>query len=227
MLREMLKEQKYQDGELLPPEALMAEKLAVSRNTVRAAISRMVQEGMLERKAGLGTRHVKQAIKTNLNGWPSFSLEMKRKGVAVEVFSLSVELVTPSEEVAEKLRLNAAQKKEKIVKMTRTRGYGGIPSVHSVSWFHPRTKLTTDGDFSKPLYDLIRDASGISVVYSKEEISAAAADQKLAKHLNCKKGDPILCRVRVVKTASKKEIEYNINHYRADRFTYGLTIQAI
>lgn len=223
----MLKEPKYHDGKLFPPEALMAEQLAVSRNTVRSAISRLVQEGLLERKAGLGTRYVKQAIKTNLNGWPSFSLEMKRKGITVEVFALSTELLIPTQDVALKLRLNASQKKEKIVKMTRTRGYGGIPSVHSVSWFHPRTKLTTDRDFSQPLYDLIRESSGISVVYSEEEISALAADENLADTLHCKAGDPILSRVRIVTTASKQVVEYNTNLYRADRFTYGLTIQAI
>ncbi|MCP5536106.1 MAG: GntR family transcriptional regulator [Akkermansiaceae bacterium] len=226
LLRDMLKEARYREGELLPPEAKMAEQLAVSRNTVRAAISRLVQEGCLERKAGLGTRHVKQAIKSNLSGWPSFSREMKQKGVTVEVFSLSSEMVRPDASVMARLRLKGSPSEEHIVKMSRVRGYGGVPAVYSQSWFHPRTKLTASENFARPLYDLIHEASGISVVYSKENISAVVADDDLAELLHCQHGDPILVRERVVKTAAKQEVEYNINYYRADRFTYGLTLQA-
>lgn len=174
----------------------------------------------------MGTRYVKQAIKTNLSGWPSFSLEMKTKGIDVEVFSVSCEQVKPDEQIAKKLRLKDSEVHAKIIKMTRTRGYGGIPSVHSISWFHPRAKLTTNEDYSQLLYDLIRERSGLSVVYSKEEISATTADAHIAEILCCDEGDPVLLRKRIVKTANKKEVEFNINWYRADRFTYGLTIQA-
>lgn len=224
LVRDMLKEPRYREGELLPPEAQMAEELSISRNTVRAAISRLVQEGLLERKAGLGTRHVKQAIKTNLSGWSSFSLEMKTKGVEVKVFSLACERKSPDECVVKQLRLKDPD--EKVIKMSRVRGYGGIPSVYSESWFHPRAKLSTSDDFSQPLYELIRERAGLSVVFSKEEISAVGANNKLAELLCCDEGDPVLFRKRIVKTANKKEVEYNLNWYRADRFIYGLTIQA-
>ncbi len=226
LIREMLQEKRYQDGELFPPEALMAEKLAVSRNTVRAAISRLVQEGLLERKAGLGTRYVKQTVKTNLQGWPSFTLEMKKKGIKVEVFSLQTSYVVACDDTSAALRLPKAKNQARILKMDRVRGHEGIPAVYSISWFHPRTKITPEEDFSMPLYDLIHEKSGVSVIFSEEEISAACADEELAEKLHCEIGDPVLLRKRIVKDASKREVEYNINYYRADRFIYGLTIQA-
>lgn len=225
MVRDMLQESRYQNGELLPPEARIAERLSVSRNTVRAAISRLVQEGVLERKAGRGTRVVKQSVKTSLQNWPSFTREMKTKGIEVEVFSCAVGLVKPTAKVARLLQLSTGDRHRKVVKLERVRGYGGIPSVYSVSWFHGRTGLSAGDDFTIPLYDLIQDRSGIVPEFSEEEVSAALADVAMASRLGCEEGDAVLLRTRLVTDASRRVIEYNENHYRADRFTYGLTIR--
>lgn len=225
LIREMLKQTDYRQGALLPPEARMAEQLAVSRNTVRAAISRLVQEGILERKAGRGTRYVNQPLRTSLKEWPSFTREMKQRGLDVMVFSLSAENVCPSKEVAQALRLPDSAEAEKVLKMERIRGYDDIPAVYSISWFHHRTGLEVDDDFTHPLYQLIHRKSGLVVESSEEEISAAVAGRDLAETLSCPVGDPLLVRKRIVRNAAKKELEYNINYYRADRFTYGLTIQ--
>ncbi len=225
MLRELLRQRKYQQGELLPPEAGIAEQLGISRNTVRAAISRLVQEGILERKAGRGTRYVNQPLRTSLKNWPSFTREMKQRGIEVVVFSLNVELLTPSPEIVGALRLSKTEGNGRVLKMERVRGYNGIPAVHSISWFHPRAALQVNDDFSRPLYQLIHDKSGLVVESSEEEISAAVADRDFAERLCCNVGDAVLVRKRIVRTKDKKEIEYNLNHYRADRFTYGLTIQ--
>ena len=95
----------------------------------------------------------------------------------------------------------------------------------SVSWFHPRAKLAPDDNFSQLLYELIKQKSGIVPEYSEEEIFATLADANLEEKLCCQTGDPILVRRRIVRNAGKQEIEYNVNHYRADRFTYGVTIR--
>lgn len=224
MLRELLKEPKYSKGELLPPETGIAKKLGVSRNTIRAAISRLVQEGVLERKAGRGTRFVNQPVRTSLMRWPSFTREMQRRGLVVEVFSLSSEKVRATEEVAQALRLTTEAKKATVTKMERVRGYGEIPAVLSISWFHDRCNLRPDDNFTKPLYELIHEKSGLLVDSSEEEISASIAGKDLAEKLDCNSDDPVLVRKRIVRDAAGKEIEYNINYYRPDRFVYGLTL---
>lgn len=225
LIREMLKKPAFRDGELLPPETRMADQLGVCRHTVRMAILRLVQEGVLERKAGRGTRIAKQSVKTNLSDWPSFTREMRAMGIKVEVFSIEAARERPPKDVALSLRLMKAESKLPVIRLERVRGHGGIPSVFSVSWFHPRTNLTGDEDFTIPLYDLIRRASGIVPESSDEEVSAALADADLAAKLGCDAGHPVLVRVRTVADANRNVIEYNRNFYRADRFTYGLTIR--
>src|SRR5205085_1065842 len=45
----------------LPPELVLVEEFGVSRHTVRAALQRLVADGLIERRAGLGTTVTKRA----------------------------------------------------------------------------------------------------------------------------------------------------------------------
>lgn len=224
LVRRMIEDPLYQKGELLPPEAQMAAQLGISRNTVRAAISRLVQEGLLERKAGVGTRVVKQSISTKLKDWASFTGEMLEKGIVVQTFSLEAAMIAPEEEVFRELGITPGGKVKRLLRMARVRGYDGIASVYSISWFHPRANLAVDDNFSTPLYELIRGKSSVVAENSREEIRAIVADADLADRLGTEAGLPILERRRVVEDAGGRRLEYNLNYYRGDRFTYSINI---
>ncbi|WP_035605527.1 GntR family transcriptional regulator [Haloferula sp. BvORR071] len=225
LLRKLIAAPKYQQGKLLPPEAQMAAELGISRNTVRAAISRLVQEGLLERKAGVGTRVLKHAVATKLADWASFTGEMLQKGIRVQTFSLEVAMIPADDEVFLSLGIERHKKGERLLRMARVRGYDDIPAVYSVSWFHPRTGLAVDDDFSTPLYELIRRKSALVAQISREEIRAGLADTTLATRLDCKAGLPILERRRVAEDGGSRQLEFNLNYYRSDRFTYSITIE--
>ncbi len=225
LLRKLISEPSHQKGKLLPPEAQMAAELGISRNTVRAAISRLVQEGLLERKAGVGTRVLKQSISTKLADWASFTGEMLQKGIRVETFSIEVGMVAAEDEVFLSLGIESHTKGERLLRMARVRGYDGIPAVYSISWFHPRTGLEAGDNFSTPLYELIHRKSSLVAEISREEIRAGLADTELASRLGCDVGLPILERRRVAEDTGGRRLEFNLNYYRGDRFTYSITIE--
>src|SRR5580658_8349817 len=83
LLRELARKPEYQNGKLLPDEVMLAAQLGVSRGTVRSGIGKLVFEGLLERKAGVGTR-VAQRAESGVRAWRSFSREMAAKGINVE-----------------------------------------------------------------------------------------------------------------------------------------------
>lgn len=225
LVRKLIAEPSYQKGKLLPPEAQIASELGISRNTVRAAISRLVQEGLLERKAGVGTRVIKQSVSTKLGDWASFTGEMLQKGIRVQTFAIEVAMVAPDDEVLQNLGIERPKKGERLLRMARVRGYDGIPAVYSISWFHPLTALEAGDDFSIPLYDLIHRKSSRVAEISREEIRATMADEDLATHLNCEIGLPVLERRRIAEDASGCRLEFNLNYYRGDRFTYSINIE--
>lgn len=55
-LRDAIERGELRPGDRLPASRVLAKELQVARNTVEAAIARLVSEGLVERRVGLGTR---------------------------------------------------------------------------------------------------------------------------------------------------------------------------
>jgi GntR family transcriptional regulator len=72
LLRELIASDEYKNGKLLPNEVNLARQLGISRNTVRQATNKLVYEGLLVRKKGVGTRAADQSVDTRINNWLSF-----------------------------------------------------------------------------------------------------------------------------------------------------------
>ena len=60
-LRDLISSDEYK-GKMLPNEIELAEQLKISRNTLRQAINKLVSEGLLIRKKGVGTRVAEKYI---------------------------------------------------------------------------------------------------------------------------------------------------------------------
>jgi len=219
MLRDLIEQQEYKDGKLLPNEVELAEQLHISRNTLRQAINQLVYEGLLIRKKGVGTRVARKGITGGVQHWHSFSQEMKMLGVEIKNYSLLVHYQKPSPEIAEFFGIDT---NTQCVVMERLRGNPAYPFVYFISYFNPNLPISGDENFTLPLYDMLETNYGIVVKTSREEISARMAGDKLAARLEIAAGDPVLIRKRFVYDTEGIPVEYNIGYYRADSFTYSL-----
>src|SRR5277367_3882966 len=83
-LRGLIRLHPFENGELLPDEVTLAKELGVSLGTVRNSLSRLVNEGILERKAGVGTRVIRRPVESGIIAWRSFSREMLKRGIQVQ-----------------------------------------------------------------------------------------------------------------------------------------------
>lgn len=222
LLRDMIENPEYSNGKMLPNEVEFAKRLGISRNTVRQATNRLVYEGLLTRKKGVGTKVADDnSVATRLESWHSFTQEMNNKGMAFKIFEIDVNWVKPTDAVA---KFFSISKDENILCMERLRGLDTGPIVYFVSYFHPRVGLTGKEDFNKPLYKMLEEEYATVVATSREEITAKLADQSIAKKLKIKKGSPILKRKRFVLDPGGRPVEYNIGYYNAEHFTYLIEI---
>lgn len=217
LLRKMIADPQFQNGKLLPNEIDLANQLAISRTTLRQALNKLVYEGLLIRKKGVGTKVADALISSKSVNWLSFSQEMKARGIPIKNFELHVSWIYPEETIANFFNIKTDQK---ILKLERLRGRPEGPFVYFVSYFHPRTGLTGEEDFKRPLYDILEADYNIVSELSKEEISAKAADKFIASKLETEPGSPILFRKRFVYDQAERPIEYNLGYYKADSFVY-------
>lgn len=221
-LRTLLASPDQGTGTLLPDEVSLANAMGVSRNTLRAAIARLVSEGRLERKAGVGTRVVEPKMHSGVGAWQSFTREMEAKGIKVETYSVTARMVEIPAEAGPRLLLETGNE---VLCLDRVRGWDGKPVVHFRSYLHPRLKLVIDDDFNQPLYELVRSRCGVIADQSDEELTAVAADRRLARVLAVKVGAPLLQRNRTVYDTRRQPMEYSVVHYRGDRFELSLNLR--
>jgi GntR family transcriptional regulator len=215
-------EPEYARGALLPDELTLANQLGVSRGTVRAAVLRLVAEGSLERKAGVGTRVVRHSTESAISAWRSFSREMMRQGITVQMFRVGLRDVPATERVANALRIPVGTT---VQRLDRVRGWDEKPVLRSRSWFHPRIRFAADERFSRPLYELVAEVSGLNAERATEAFSAEAATAPLAKDLQIADASPVLVRAHTVFDSVGRPIEFSEVHYVSERFKLTLDLR--
>ncbi|MFA6246964.1 MAG: GntR family transcriptional regulator [Mucilaginibacter sp.] len=219
LLREMIKEPDYQNGKTLPNEVDLAKELMISRSTLRQAINKLVNEELLVRKKKSGTKVARPKVSSKSMNWLSFSQEMKARGTTIKNYELHVSWVLPDDQLATFFEIS---RDKKILKLERLRGDADKPFVYFISYFHPRTGLTGEEDFKRPLYDILERDYNIVVDLSREEISARLADKNLSNKLEIELNSSILMRKRYVFDQAEKPVEFNLGFYNAESFTYTI-----
>ncbi|MEZ4992919.1 MAG: GntR family transcriptional regulator [Saprospiraceae bacterium] len=222
-LRGLAAKKEYKNGnKFLPKEVTLAKKLGVSRSTIRQAINKLVHEGLIERKKGVGTKVVSQKISTRLDNWISFTKEMRNQGIEVVNYLVNISLVDADEEVYQALGVS---RKKKIWKLEKIRGSKEAKYLYSVSYFHPRIGITGEENFVTPLYELLEKEHDTIVSTSKERLRAVKADSDISEMLDIEDDVPLLKRERLVTDPGDRPVEYNIVYYHTDYFTYDIDIK--
>jgi GntR family transcriptional regulator len=222
LLRDLIRRPEFQAGALLPDEVSLARRLGVSRGTLRAGIARLVYEGTLERKAGVGTRVLPRHLESGIGAWRSLAKEMARLGIKVETYHVDFRECIATREAAQALQVEDGTL---LKRLDRVRGWEGAPVVHSRSWFHERLALDGTEDFTRPLYELIEAEAGTVADHAREEFMAISAPSSIARQLDVAKGAPLLLRRHTVFDPGNRPFEYAEVHYRSDRFILTLDMR--
>lgn len=222
LLRDLIRQPEYQKGALMPDEVELAARLGVSRGTIRSGISKLVFEGLLDRKAGVGTRVTNRNIESGIRAWHSFTREMASKGIQVQNFRAVYRRLIATKDAAHGLHLEAPKP---IWRLERVRGWDGKPVLHTISWFHPRLQLTGKEDTSQPLYEMIEKTTGVRPHHARDEFLAVSADEKTAKLVEVDAGTPLLLRRHTVFDAGNRPFEFAEVRYVSSRFALTLDMR--
>lgn len=210
-------------GDAVPTELELMERYGVSRATVRQAMGSLVDEGLLYRQHGIGTFVRRARIQQELRTLTGFSEEMIQRGLAPSTKLISVEMALPDGEIAAKLHLAEG---EKVLRMVRLRFADGEPMALDISQCPGDIgERLMERDLEQPLYTLMEEDLGIELDHADQTIESALADEFVARHLGIQKGKPILLMVRVAYSISDRPVEHSTTFYRADRYSYQVSLK--
>ncbi len=222
LLRKLTQDPEHIKGKPLPKEVDLAKVLGVARNTIRQATNKLVYEGILIRKKGVGTFVAPKNVTTRLDNWDSFTQEMNEQGIRLKNYELRSSFISSEGKTARNLGIDEGRE---ILCLERLKGNEEGPFVYFISYFHPRIGLTGKENFNLPLYDILENDYSTIPETSREEIQAITADKTIAEKLSIDEGAPILFRKRTVLDPGSRIIEYNLCYYRGDKFAYSIDIK--
>jgi DNA-binding GntR family transcriptional regulator len=215
-LQELIESGRLPVGSRIENEVTLAERLGISRPTMRRALQDLVDRGLLMRKPGVGTRVVVPSVRRPVELTSLYDdLFKSRRQPRTEV--LSLEVIPASDTIASALRIPP---RTAVTSVQRLRYASGEPlalmnnviPVHVIALSRP--ELARRG-----LYELLRDASALPTA-ATEVIGARIATAQECDTLAMKRGSAVLTMTRTAWDASDGGIEYGSHIYRADRYAF-------
>jgi len=214
-LAERIRTGMLRPGDRIPPERELAEQMQVSRMTVRQALGRLADRGLLVRERGRGTFVSEPKLIQSLSRLNGFYDQMISQGILPSSRLLSGEEVLASAAVAQVLDLRIG---EPLYKVVRLRLGGGVPLALETSFFPARlVPGLLDYDLERhSIYRLMEryDARPVRATQSLEPVPAR--DQE-ADALEVPAGSPLMLVERIAWDTQDRPVEYAKDIYRGDR----------
>jgi DNA-binding GntR family transcriptional regulator len=207
-------------GYKLMPEVDQAQKLNISRGTLRQAISLLISEKMIDQVQGKGTFVARAIFEQN---WAyklvSTFEELNWQGIPFETCVLDFAIKEISEErILRKLMID--REKAEIIHLKRLRLVENVPVVIHSTFFplDPYEKLL-DVDFTTyGMTETLEKVFGLDLHYADHAISSIFAEKDIADLLKITVGESIIYDEHVLYERSGQVIEFTKGWFRSDRF---------
>lgn len=226
-LRDQIASGRVADGEALPGEQKLAQTFGVSRVTVRRALDALSDAGLIERRAGSGTRVRNTPAPSGMAAMDANSLlpQLIEMGQSTTARLLSFSYARAPDNVADEMRLDRGVS---VQIATRVRIADGTPFSHLTTYV-PATiarSYSEDDLASMPLFALL-ERSGVVVADAHQTVSATLAAPDVAEALEIAVGSALLSLRRVVRDGDGNGVEYLSALYRPDMFRLEMPLSRV
>lgn len=203
-------------GRRIPPEREFCEQLGVSRMTVRQALSRLEQRGLLVRQQGRGTFASRPKIPQSATLLRGFFEEMVGQGMVPTSRLVSAEERVAPVGLAQALDLRLG---ESVYAIVRVRYANTVPVVVERSSFPSRiVPGLLDMDLEQgSIYRILEEAFGARPVRATQSLEVAPAEAWEASVLEVPVGSPLMLVQRTSWDEQGRAVEHATDAYRGDR----------
>jgi DNA-binding GntR family transcriptional regulator len=207
-------------GSRLENEVELAERLGVSRPTMRRAIQYLVERGMLVRKRGVGTQVVHPKVRRPVE-LSSLYDDLAKTGREPRTEIRLLEIRPAADHVAEALGIPVGAE---VTWIERLRFASGEPLAIMHNAVPVDVLRLTVADLeSRGLYELLRAAGHVPRM-ANQVVGARVATGSEARLLEEGRGAPLLTMTRTAWDEGGRAVEYGSHLYRASRYSFELTL---
>lgn len=218
-LFERVKTGQLKANERIPSESELCSEYSVGRNTVRRAISELVNEGVLRTIPGVGTFVVDNRLDKTAEYLFGFSQEMQLLDRTVSSKVLEANIISADPFLSRRLQIQLGAE---VVFLYRVRYMDGEPTAIERSYIpHELCPGLLNYDFSSDsLYEILSTVYGRMPNHAEQVIEASLATPEVAQLLNLTLPAVVFVFHRDTHMESGQAIEYVESELRGDRFRF-------
>lgn len=208
--------------EKIPTEYELMEQYDVSRSTVRQAVKTLVDEGVLEKKQGLGTFITVRPIEEWLGNLSSFFDIVHDMGMKPGIQLLERGFAAEPKEIGATLGAEG-----QFYYIHRLRTADGIPLVYEKQYYPLAIGRALDKyDLNNAsTYDILETQLGEVLWEAKQQITCTTPNIEEKQHLGLDEAtNHALLSERFVYNQNGDLVEYERNIYRADMYAFNINL---
>lgn len=225
-IEEMILNGELSPGDKLESELVLAEQLGVSRVTLREALKVMENDGLIERKNGVGTFVAipNPFISGRLEIDFSLTDAAGAAGIDLTTHNMDCVLRLPSKREREKLLL---EEHEEVICFKRKR-YMGNDCIALSFDVLPATSIPKERIHelkNKSLYLFLEHECNCNIENGDAELSATIATEFYADEMGLHMGDPLLLVEQVDYETKNKPLLFSREYYNSRQFKFKIKRQ--
>jgi len=221
LLEKTIQDGVYGIGSRLPPEEELALEFRLNRNTVRHAISVLVDKGILAKRRGIGTfvRRKQSLFPVHrLEKMVSFVDDFNVSDIRIEDRVIDQSAIKAPPEIAALLQLGEGGK---VVRIERLRLADGTPFLLETQFYsYEEFGRLLEIEIKGSMYRILTDQFKADLDHAVQTIRAVQASQETAQKLNISPVVPCLYIESLAYNSENKCLEVLHSYYRGDRYLF-------
>ncbi|AGL18085.1 GntR family transcriptional regulator [Actinoplanes sp. N902-109] len=217
-------------GTMLPPQKELSSRYGVTLVTLRQALQRLEDEGLLSQEPGRGTFVTSPRLMYRLDSLRGLAEDLKAQGQSVTTLIVAQALHRPPAWAATALDIPAGRR---VLRLERLRLLAGRPAVHQLSWApQPPGVALAELDYSgESLYKILAD-HGTVIHRATEVLRPGVLDEETAVLMHQPPGVPVFVSERITYGLDNRPILLDratilgtMMEIRTDRGATGMSMQ--
>lgn len=218
-LKNMIEQENLKEGDKLPSERDLCEKLNVQRLTLRSGLRILLQEGIIVSRQRSGYYVNKPRVEKNVFHLESTSEAIFQQGLKMKIELLHLSKMELNKYLSGQMRLPLGTK---VYELQRVRYVDDEPISLETTYlpFDITPNLERYDLETQALYEILASIYEISIDYCEQEILVTTADKFSALALHIEEGEQLVLQQGLAYDTKNRQIEYTESLMKMERFVY-------
>lgn len=220
-LHNLLETGGYRPGDKLPPEPELAKQIGVSRATLREALRSFEQQGLIQRKQGVGTFLTPRPVyaESGLESLESIEMVLRGRGLAVQVCQRSPRLERALPKAAHRLGI---PEDAPVTVVSSTYTVKEVPVAYILEVAPEElAPLAQTAALDGSLLDwMLADRERFPVSYARAHIAPVHGSPEICEALQVDSTDPLFFLEQTVHDGNHRPLYYSRNYYVPSYFDF-------